>query len=102
MSEKLTARDRKVMAQAARGEVVYDAADTFRRALVEIDRLTTEVDRLVRSSAHLKGAPCLQKECPTWHDGCHCTVEQLAFTMDRADVAEAERDKALAEREDGA
>lgn len=31
-------------------------------------------------------------KCPTYYDGCHCTVETLEHNIKRADEAEAERD----------
>ncbi len=29
-------------------------------------------------------------DCPTWYDGCHCTVETLTHNIDRSEKAEAE------------
>lgn len=30
--------------------------------------------------------------CPTWYDGCHCTVEALVHNIERAEKAEAKLD----------
>lgn len=35
--------------------------------------------------------PCTSfEDCPTYYDGCNCTVECLVHNIDRAEVAEAE------------
>lgn len=32
------------------------------------------------------------ESCPTWYDGCHCTVDALRHNIERAEKAEAKRD----------
>lgn len=47
-------------------------------------------DHLAQSALKV---PCASLEsCPTYYDGCNCTVECLVHNIDRAEVALAERD----------
>ena len=61
-------------------------------------RKTAEALRAVLSAlgaAERDGAfgNCTGDSCPTWHDGCHCTVETLRHNIRRAEAAEAREAK---------
>lgn len=52
-------------------------------------QLLEENARLRQASEGLTGPHGMDAEhCPTFHDGCHCTVETLVYNIDRADAAE--------------
>lgn len=42
----------------------------------------------------LLAVPHAPEDCPTWYDGCNCTVSALEHNIERAERAEAERDAA--------
>ncbi|MCP4573260.1 MAG: hypothetical protein GY838_12975 [bacterium] len=59
--------------------------------IISIARQLLEENRRLRQEAEgLTGPHGMDPErCPTFHDGCHCTVENLVHNIDRAEAAEA-------------
>lgn len=74
----------------------------------ELGRIDGRLDALVRQvDGLLQGTPLQTSEddpvamphsdpadCPTWHDWCHCTVENLEWNIARSEKAEEWLDKA--------
>lgn len=53
-------------------------------------QLLEENARLRQANEGLTGPHGMEPElCPTFHDGCHCTVENLVHNIERAEAAEA-------------
>jgi len=53
------------------------------------------IEQLVAENTELRNEQYLQPhhepaECPTWWDGCNCTLETLTYNINRAEKAEAE------------
>lgn len=45
-------------------------------------------DRLEAAESLTRPHDGTPKDCPTYYDGCHCTVETLVFNIKRAETAE--------------
>jgi hypothetical protein len=53
-------------------------------------QLLSENRRLQQATEGLVGPHGMDpSRCPTFHDGCHCTVENLVHNIERAERAEA-------------
>ena len=57
---------------------------TLRKRVEELERVASPWDHAAES-------------CPTWYDGCHCTLDALRHNIERAEKAAAERDKLQAD-----
>ena len=61
----------------------------------ENDKLRERIKELEVEKAETLNQPHLESiDCPTYHDGCHCTVETLIHNIKRAEKAD-ERVKEL-------
>lgn len=58
--------------------LTYDERSLSKRC--DMVHLTTQVE---------EGPHARAEDCPTFHDGCHCTVETLIYNIKRAEAAEA-------------
>ena len=76
-----------------------NVAEKERRVLkYQLADKISELDAAIESAQQLPFDHPDSTQCPTWHDGCHCTVETLRYNIQRAERAEAalerERDAA--------
>lgn len=84
--DTLKDRSRKALAEAN----IPVAIDPFEQLIASYLALAEEVNaKYLRQSEGTEprshGSP---EGCPTWHDGCHCTVESLEHNISRAEAAE--------------
>jgi cell division protein FtsB len=75
------------------GIIVRVAGAIFHEQRDEIAQLRAELSRLKRDREELRlgaGPHNDPKDCPTFYDHCHCTVENLLHNIERAEKAEDE------------
>ena len=78
---------REAVDLAAGGALRGDWPDTIRALLAEVERLHGTA--LEPDGTHNQPGRSWD-DCPTFYDGCHCTVENLIHNVKRAEKAEAE------------
>jgi hypothetical protein len=66
-----------------------EASDHILRQNGRIKALESEVAQL-KANRFMPGAPHGIDDCPTYYDGCNCTMETLEHNIERAEKAEAE------------
>ena len=91
--------ERLKMSVASTAEIANTQAKTLAllhtSLLTFVQELLEENTRLRRANAGLTGPHGMDpEECPTFHDGCHCTVENLVHNIERAEAAEAKLEEA--------
>lgn len=61
--------------------------EDYEEIKAKLDTETQRADKAqILNQPHLESA-----NCPTYHDGCHCTIETLIHNIERADKLEASR-----------